>query len=301
MDTIGALLYNIELPELVGQYTELTYQNGVYRGACPIHGGSRTSSLCVWDSHYYCHACGATGNAIQFYSDIENLPFYQAVESLCEKYNISLDDENYQKQKSVFKENALIANRYHRNVDKALDYLKEKRGFNDKMIEEFQLGYDEGGFLNVSAAGIVIPIQDNYGRIVGFTKRAIGGDSKTPKYKNTTENDVFHKRQLLFNYHRAIKLIKGTNTLHLVEGHMDVISAHQQGVACVGYMGASLTKDQIKLLYDLQILHNGNITFVLSVDNPDVDETGKKMIVKMRESIMKYAPDLNVCCTVYPT
>ena len=29
MDTIGALLYNIELPELVGQYTELTYQNGV--------------------------------------------------------------------------------------------------------------------------------------------------------------------------------------------------------------------------------------------------------------------------------
>ena len=82
---------------------------------------------------------------------------------------------------------------------------------------------------------------------------------------------------------------------------MDVISAHQQGVACVGYMGASLTKDQIKLLYDLQILHNGNITFVLSVDNPDVDETGKKMIVKMRESIMKYAPDLNVCCTVYPT
>lgn len=308
MDTIGTLLYKVDLSELARRYTTLHLSNGIYRGACPIHGGHNETSFCIINNRYYCHSCGATGNAINLYSEKEGLPFYQAVEQLCEEFEVSLDDADYKKQRDIFKKNAQSAAHYMKQVDVVRDYLKDKRSLTDESITEFQLGYDSGGFLGGQSAGIVIPIQDNYGRIVGFSKRKLANAkdpsdpeyTKDPKYRNTKEDDVFHKRQVLFNYHRAIKLIKKSKTLHVTEGYLDVISAHQQGIACVGYLGGSLTKDQIKLLWELQQLHRGDITFILAMDNPEVDETGRRMLVKMRDSILKYAPELNVRVVKYP-
>lgn len=294
MNTIDSIIYNVDLPELIGKDTTLTYQNGVYRGECPIHGGKNNSSFCVWDTHYYCHACGATGNAINYIQEKMGLQFYQAVEWLCEKYGISTDNKEYLAQRSYFKETACLTAKFHKQVDKAIDYLTIKRGFTKEIIDEFRLGFDEGGFLKMDSAGIVIPIEDTYGRVVGFGKRAI--DNSTPKYKNTYDDDNFHKRELLFNYHRAVKMIKSIGMLHVVEGYMDVISAHQQGIPCVGYMGGCLTKEQIGLLKGLQQLHK-DIVFILAVDN---DDTGRRMILKTRDNILKYAPDLNVRCVIYP-
>lgn len=297
MDVIKTLLYKVDMYDLVSKYTKLSMMNGIYRGKCPIHHGDNPTSFCLIDDRYYCHSCGATGNAINFYSEMEGLPFYQSVEKLCDIFEVDTNNEDYQRQKNIFKDNVIKASRYHKNVEKAIEYLTKKRGLSEAMVEEFQIGFDDGGFLGVDSSGIIVPIQDTYGRIVGFSKRRL--DGQKPKYKNTLESEVFHKRQLLFNYHRAVKMIKQTNTLHIVEGYFDVISAHQEGIPCVGYLGGSLTREQIGLLSELQSLHK-NITFILSVDNINVDDTGRRMLVKMRDSIMKYAPDLNVRCTVYP-
>lgn len=305
MDIEKTLLYKIDMYDLVSRYTDLKPFNSngitVYRGCCPIHGGHNDTSFCLIDGgRYYCHSCGSTGNAIQFYSEMEGLPYYKSVESLCEEFEVNIDDPTYKKQKDIIGQNTMMAHRFHKQVDSVRDYLVEKRGISNDMISEFNIGYDSGGFMekqDESVAGIIIPIQDHYGRIVGFSKRRL--DNKAPKYRNTLESEVFHKRKILFNYHRAVKMIKKTGTLHVVEGYLDVISAHQQGIPCVGYLGGSLTQEQILLLRELQTIHKG-ITFVLATDNPKVDATGKKMLLKMRDSIMKYASDLNIRTVVYP-
>lgn len=301
MNTIDTLLYKINMQDLVEEYTDISRNGGkVPRGKCPICGGNNPTEFCILNEKtYYCHACGSYGNAIQFYSEVEGLPFYQAVESLAEKYEVSTDDPKYQKQKDIVRENTIVANRFATKVSEIKEYMNIKRGINDDTLSEFMIGYDKGGYLNVQSSGIIIPIQDAYGRIVGFSKRRLE-ETNEPKYKNTKEDDVFIKRQLLFNYHRAIKMLKPNGILHVSEGYLDVMSAHQQGVPCVGYLGGRLTKDQIGLLWELQKRYDGNITFALAMDNPDIDETGRKAMLKTREDINKYAPELNVRIIQYP-
>ena len=96
-------------------------------------------------------------------------------------------------------------------------------------------------------------------------------------------------------------MLHPNGVLHVAEGYLDVMSAHQQGIPCVGYLGGRLTKDQIGLLWELQKRYNGDITFALAVDNPECDATGRKALLKTREDINKYAPDLNVRVVKYPS
>jgi DNA primase len=298
MNVVGALLYKVDLVDLVNKYTDLKEdRNGVFRGKCPIHHGDNPTSFAVYpDGTYYCFACHSFGNAIQFYSEVTGYPFYQAVEQLCEEYEVSTDDKLYQRQRSIVGKNTQIAAHMQRHAGKLYDYLTKSRHFTPETIQEFRLGYTKGGFLGESS-GLVIPLQDIYGRIVGFTKRRL--DEGRPKYRNTADNDVFKKGEILYNYHRAVKRIKDTNTLHVVEGNMDVISAHQQGLACVGYMGSKPTKQQLLLLADLQ-KRFPDLTIILSVDNPAIDAEGKRSLPRIRQDILKYAPDLNVRCPVFP-
>lgn len=301
MNTISTLKYKIDLQELVEEYTTLSRNGGkIPRGTCPICHGDNPTEFCILGDRYYCHKCGSSGDVIGFYSEVEGLPFYQAVEALAEKYEVSTDDPVYQKQKSIVGQNTKIAMKYHKAVDAVREYMNVKRGINDDTLEDFLIGYDKGGFLGVQSSGIVIPIQDAYGRIVGFSKRRLE-ETNEPKYKNTKEDDVFVKRQLLFNYHRAVKMLHPNGVLHVAEGYLDVMSAHQQGIPCVGYLGGRLTKDQIGLLWELQKRYNGDITFALAVDNPECDATGRKALLKTREDINKYAPDLNVRVVKYPS
>ena len=297
MSVIDNLLYKIDLVDLAGEYTNLhSYQDGSYRGQCPIHHGDNPSSLSVWPDHYYCFSCGSYGNSIQFYAEVEGLAFYQSVEKLCDKYEVSFDDPNYQKQKSMVGNNTMAANKFHNNVSEIVEYLTKRRGLSNESIDDFLLGYDSGRFMDKSP-GLIIPIQDMYGRIVGFSKRKL--DDTTPKYRNSADNDVFHKGDILFNMHRAVKLIKNYNVLHIVEGYMDVISAHQQGIPCVGYMGSKPTKNQILLLKDIQKRYP-DISFVLSVDNPKEDSTARKMLPRIRKDLVKYAPELDIRCPIFP-
>lgn len=299
MDVVCNLLYKIDLVELAGKYTQLRESgDGTFRGCCPVHHGDNPSSFIVYpDGTYYCFSCHSFGNAINFYSEISGLPFYQAVEKLCDEYEVSTDDKTFQRQKDIVGRNTQLAARFHRQVGQINDYLTKSRCLTADTINEFKLGYDYGGFMKIQAAGLVIPIQDKYGRIIGFSKRRL--DDGKPKYRNSPDDDVFKKGDILFNYHRAIKRIKKTNCLHLVEGYFDVMSAHQQGLACVGYLSSKPTKNQLLLLVELQKKFP-DMTLILSTDNPKIDKAGRKTLPRIRKDIIRYASQLNVRCTIFP-
>lgn len=298
MNVVDELLDKIDIVELARKYTDLTPDHGgAYRGKCPIHHGHNESSFVVYpEGRYYCFSCHSFGNAIQLYSGITGEPFYQAVEKLCEEYEVSLNDKDFIKQKDTVGRNTRLAYRFHKQVGQVKDYLNKSRGLTDKTIEDFNLGYDYGGFMG-SYTGLIIPIQDQYGRIVGFSKRRL--DEGKPKYRNSPDDGTFFKGRILFNWHRAVKVARETGKLHLVEGYMDCMAAHQQGLACVAYMSSKPTKYQWELISKLNRQFK-NITLILATDNPMTDKAGRLMLPRIREDALKYAAGVSICCPIYP-
>ena len=81
---------------------------------------------------------------------------------------------------------------------------------------------------------LMFPIQESGGKVIGFGGRTL--TDSVPKYLNSPETDLFKKRYVLYGLHqfRSLKC----DHVFVVEGYMDVISLHSQGitnaVACLG-------------------------------------------------------------------
>jgi DNA primase len=92
---------------------------------------------------------------------------------------------------------------------------------------------------------IMFPSTDPRGRAVGFGARAMR-DNQPPKYLNTADNDIYHKRQQLFGINLARAAAARSGKMVLVEGYTDVLAVHQAGLSnAVGIMGTSLTEEQV--------------------------------------------------------
>jgi DNA primase len=179
----------------------------------------------------------------------------------------------------------LAASQYYHNLlintqagVRALNYLKG-RGITDNTITSFQLGYSLAGWESLKQylaekgfgesdlleAGLIIrsedserthdrfrdhimfPIMDERGRISGFGARVLEpAAEKQPKYINSPQTRVFDKSGSLYGIHLAKSAIRQENMAVLVEGYMDVIIAHQYGMAnVIAPMGVAITERQI--------------------------------------------------------
>lgn len=161
---------------------------------------------------------------------------------------------------------------------KALEYLTG-RGVTRDTIEAFQLGYAadswtalmdagrEKGFSpqHMAGAGLLLarqegdgfydrfrnrlmfPIRDARNRVIGFGARAL--DDSEPKYLNSPETPLFAKGRTLYGLDKARPTLTAKRTALIVEGYMDVITAHQHGIPwAVGVLGTALTRDHVRLL-----------------------------------------------------
>ena len=162
----------------------------------------------------------------------------------------------------------------------ALAYLRE-RGLMDETMKSFRLGYAPDGWRNIhdflvgrgytseelEKAGLVIrkdqggyydrfrdrimfPIMDVLGRVIGYSARVTpGSDESQAKYINTPETGVYHKSHVLYGIQLAKQAMKSQQFALLVEGNMDVIAAHQAGIAnTVAVSGTALTSEQLALI-----------------------------------------------------
>ena len=146
---------------------------------------------------------------------------------IIEKYNLGLAskayDEFYKKFKSDFSDEVL---------EKAGLILKTKE---DKYIDRFR-------------NRIIIPILNEFGECVAFGARAIEKDQQ-PKYLNSSDSLIYNKSKLLYGLYTAKEAIKEQDSVILMEGYFDVISAQSHGVEnAVASCGTSLTSDHVKLL-----------------------------------------------------
>ncbi len=95
---------------------------------------------------------------------------------------------------------------------------------------------------------IMFPAVDTRGRVHGFGARAMR-DNQRPKYLNTSDGELYHKREVLFGVDLARSTASKADRMILVEGYTDVLALHQAGLRnAVGIMGTALTEEQVSEL-----------------------------------------------------
>ena len=97
---------------------------------------------------------------------------------------------------------------------------------------------------------VMFPAADARGRVHGFGARRMREESDAPgpsaKYLNTSDGELYHKREVLFGIDLARAPAAKAGRMILVEGYTDVLALHQAGIRnAVGIMGTSLTDEQI--------------------------------------------------------
>ena len=96
---------------------------------------------------------------------------------------------------------------------------------------------------------LTFPIQDELGRVVGFSARVLDADAKTAKYVNSPETDFFQKGKLLYAYNFARQAFKNSGKALICEGQLDVIACHRAGLDyAVAAQGTAFTEFHARLL-----------------------------------------------------
>jgi DNA primase len=203
-----------------------------------------------------------------------------------------------------------------REAARARDYLAE-RGLQEASLREFRVGYapsawdtvlngsrragfgnrelwDAGLAQKSQKSGkiydrfrsqIIFPLADPRGRVRGFAGRTLGDDLR-PKYVNSPEGELFHKRSQLFAADLARAAAAKAGFVVAAEGYTDVIAMHQVGLRnCVGIMGTALTDDQIGELARLA----PEVRLAL-----DADSAGKDAMLRAARSALARTPPLRL-------
>jgi DNA primase len=125
----------------------------------------------------------------------------------------------------------------------------ERKGFTPKQAVEAGLAIrSEGGrYYDRFRNRLIFPIWDATGQVAGFGGRVL--DDTLPKYLNTPETLFFSKGRILYGLHRARAAIKEKGYVIVMEGYMDVLTAHQHGIKnAVASLGTALTSEHGRLL-----------------------------------------------------
>jgi DNA primase len=223
------------------------------RGRCPIHKGEGTDTFhaSVAKNIFNCFSCKARGNVLDFVAAMEQCTVRDGAIKLAEWFSIPSSSER--PKPAAPKKATPASNRGEgtvkntplsfqlKDVDAKHPYLAE-RGIRLETAEQFGIGYFAG---KGSMSGrIVIPIHDEFGKLIAYAGRSI--DNSEPRYKLPAG---FHKSLVLYNLHRAMtRNSVRVSTVVLVEGFFDCIKVHEAGYPCVALMGCSLSNEQEEVL-----------------------------------------------------
>lgn len=213
-----------------------------------------------------------------------------------------------------------------RNSSLASEYATQKRELSPATLENFGIGYapdswdalanalardkvhsedaekaglilpsfrNDGTFTDRFRARLMFPIFDVQERVIAFGGRILVPADNAPKYLNSPETPIFHKRRTLYGLNRARKAIAVADKVVIVEGYMDVVAAHQAGIEyVVATLGTSLTEDHMSLLR--RYTQNVVVSF-------DADTAGQKAALRAVELFESVGQDFRPRVLMLPT
>ncbi|QQK79699.1 DNA primase [Salicibibacter cibi] len=153
-ETVENVRRHTDIVDVIGESVQLQKKgNHRYTGLCPFHEENTPSFSVSQDRQlYYCFGCGAAGNVFTFLRDLEQVTFQEAVRTLAEKANISVEIPEAafsapQKHHSL-KEGCQLAARFYHHLlmhteqgREAYNYAQGARNVSDEALRHFQIGF----------------------------------------------------------------------------------------------------------------------------------------------------------------
>ena len=278
----------IDIVDVVSDYVpDLKRAGRNYQARCPFHQENSPSFVVSPERQTWrCYgACADGGDVINFMQKIDGVEFPIALKKLAERAGVALPERATRKagpRNPLFAVNEATARFYRESLqaDKgalARAYIA-KRGLTEEAVVRFGIGYAPStgddllkhlvalGYTEdqAVAAGVVsrfesgelrdfihgrltFVLRDSEGQLIGFAGRSL--DGANPKYLNTSQTELFDKGKMLYGLDRARDAIAREGVAVVVEGYMDVITAHENGSQnVVASMGTALTQEQVILL-----------------------------------------------------
>lgn len=309
-DTIEEVKNRVDIIDVVSDFVTLKRSGQNYKALSPFTN-EKTASFYVVPSKgiFKDFSSGKGGDAITFVMEHEGMAYPEAIRYLARKYGVDLKEDAAVTDRDLTQQSERdglyivmnFAKDVYRNLlfedeegkSIGLSYFRE-RGFNDRTIEKFELGYslnqwdyllktalnkgyseamlEKSGLMIRKEDGkkydrfrgrVIFPVQNLSGKVIAFGARILTKEKDQPKYINSPETDIYHKSQVLYGLFQAKNAIRREEFCYLVEGYTDVISLHQADVEnVVASSGTALTEDQIKLMRrfteNVTVLYDGD-------------------------------------------
>ncbi|HEY3403384.1 MAG TPA: DNA primase [Ohtaekwangia sp.] len=294
-ETIDEVKNRIDIVDVIGDFVSLKKSGQNYKALSPFTN-EKTASFYVVPAKgiFKDFSSGKGGDGITFVMEHEGMSYVEAIRYLAKKYGVDIkEDQRTPEDQAQFSERDSL----YGLMNYAKDYYKEslfqseegksiglsyfrERGFNDRTIEKFELGYslNEWDHLSKKALGIgysedllekagliikkeggrfydrfrgrvIFPVHNLSGKVIAFGARILTKEKDQPKYINSPETEIYHKSNVLYGMFQAKNAIRREDFCYIVEGYTDVISMHQADVDnVVASSGTAFTEEQIKLI-----------------------------------------------------
>lgn len=288
-DVVSQIKDRLDILDIVSKDVILKKTGANWWGLCPFHKEKTPSfSVNPSKGIYKCFGCGEGGDALSYLVKTRGIPFKDLIKDLADEFGLELPNtfsgvKNKDTKDLMIKACSKAAEYFQQTLfassigEVALKYLNN-RGIDEKIIKRYMLGVaskepnqlymslkeqftdeileksglvlktQKGDYIDRFRNRITIPIQDENGDIVAFGARAIE-EGQNPKYLNSADSLIYNKSKLLYGLYFAKESIKQTDSIIIMEGYFDVISAQAHGIEnCVASCGTSLTQEHIKLI-----------------------------------------------------
>ncbi|MBM6868121.1 DNA primase [Collinsella tanakaei] len=277
-----------DLVQLVQETVELKPRGQEFWGCCPFHG-EKTPSFHVIPATqvWHCFGCGEGGDCFTYVMKRENLSFPESIRYLADRAGIEIADDVAAGARRGTKRSRIIdvceetCSFYHTMLMRGKDGRGREyfasRGLGSGVCQRYRLGFapgrgalvshlssagftpremvdanvairrDRGGLSDRFYERVMFPIFDEQGRCIAFGGRIMGAGE--PKYLNTAETPVFHKKRNLYGFNWAKEHIVAANEAVVVEGYTDAIGCWEAGIKnVVATLGTALTEHHVKTL-----------------------------------------------------
>jgi DNA primase len=309
-DTIDEVKNRLDIVDVVGDFVSLKRSGQNYKALSPFTN-EKTASFYVVPSKgiFKDFSSGKGGDAITFVMEHEGMSYLESIRFLAKKYGVEVKEDAGKRDEELASQSERdslyilmnFAKDHYRDLltnneegkSIGLSYFRE-RGFNDRTIEKFELGYslnewdnfsktatakgysedmqekagllirkDDGKKYDRFRGRVIFPVHNLSGKVIAFGARILTKEKDQPKYINSPETEIYHKSNVLYGMFQAKNAIRKEEFCYLVEGYTDVISMVQADVEnVVASSGTALTEEQIKLMRrfteNVTVLYDGD-------------------------------------------
>jgi DNA primase catalytic core len=176
---------------------------------------------------------------------------------------------------------------YAPGKDSLLTYLQSKANFTKEQLMESGLFVEKNGRITDKFNNrVMFSIRNERGKVVAFSGRIMPGNDYGPKYLNSPETPIFHKKNTLYGLYFAKNEIRAQDLCIVCEAQTEVITCHKVGLKhIVAPMGTALTEEHL----DMISKYTKNIVLSFNSDTAGQAAIERGFIMCTKKGLNSYA------------